>query len=344
MSTHPIPAPTCYCRYRNRDCTGTTHKFHCHPIQLSESPLNGHARVENKPLFWFSVPVDLSLKGSSPKLTEHLPPELIQLIALELHPVDRICLALTCRSLLRAIFSHPISAPERPVWSQFLATASSFQFCCCDGCHRRDSCSRTCISRPPIRHPRFVFAFNCTHPLDPESKPPEECQECRRNELEMNRSLGSQLMHGWRILRKEDWEYCSGCKRLRPADPLHWSPCMINGAVCFMLDVDPENLRWDGAIMECMHKKNWFYRCRQERLRWVMDNWQFKRRHSMKVESPTAGRKRTGSVETMAKTMKTEKDLLLCPDCLGHELSRCREHQRLFMHSPDRAKCKYCRV
>ncbi|KAK7903735.1 hypothetical protein LTR67_001755 [Exophiala xenobiotica] len=57
-----------------------------------------------------------SSKIRTPNLTT-LPPEIIHCIADDLHPVDRVCLALTCKPLASAILSAPLLCPTS--WSRF---------------------------------------------------------------------------------------------------------------------------------------------------------------------------------------------------------------------------------
>lgn len=54
--------------------------------------------------------------SKTPNLTT-LPPEIIHCIADNLHPVDRVCLALTCKPLASAIISAPLLCPTS--WSRF---------------------------------------------------------------------------------------------------------------------------------------------------------------------------------------------------------------------------------
>lgn len=52
-----------------------------------------------------------------PTLITSLPPELIHEIAWHLHPVDRVCLALTCKTLTLHILSAPLLSPT--TWIRF---------------------------------------------------------------------------------------------------------------------------------------------------------------------------------------------------------------------------------
>ena len=54
--------------------------------------------------------------SKTPNITT-LPPEIIHCIADDLHPVDRVCLALTCKPLASAIISAPLLCPTS--WSRF---------------------------------------------------------------------------------------------------------------------------------------------------------------------------------------------------------------------------------
>lgn len=57
------------------------------------------------------------LSAEEPASLKDLPTELIHEISKRLHPVDRVCLALTCKSLARAIVSAPRLGPAN--WSVF---------------------------------------------------------------------------------------------------------------------------------------------------------------------------------------------------------------------------------
>ena len=121
-------------------------------------PVNGYCRDEKQRRLRFCVPPQLILDAPaqpSASSIEKLPTEILEMIAIESHPVDRICLALTSRSLLFAIFSRAISAPGQRVWSQFYAPGPRKSL--------PDDRLDLCTSDPSPNKYRFMFAFNCTH-------------------------------------------------------------------------------------------------------------------------------------------------------------------------------------
>ena len=174
-------------------------------------PTDAFCQDENHRGLAFCIPSSLDLSTAQAHAAspiECLPFEILEIIALQLYPVDRICLALSDKYLLSAIFSRPNRALGQPVWSHYQVPGIS---------------TRSSSDSPPTGIAYWImFAFNCTH----DNPPPRRyyCFQCFETS-EPPRSLVAQLNRGWEGLPKDKWEYCAGCKRLRSVESGSWAGC-----------------------------------------------------------------------------------------------------------------------
>lgn len=285
----------------------------------SHIPRNGYTRDNRGKMITFTAPKSIVNNNQIQQmpalhsLIESLPTELMQLIALELHPVDRICFALSSPILLRAIFSQPLLA-NRPCWTHFLAPtidpspdvevtfvgaapASDFSADAKASIRRNDS------------NPKFAFTFHCIHDkegfwrsfnelddgdvasalLDAE----EACFTCYENDLMEDcphEDIRLHLLGGWKGLKKSEWGMCDGCETVRSNissrwNDLSWQKMSISSASLecpavsgvSLHETDITKLRWDKYIHNSSSPKicnhKWPKTSATDRLTWLTAQW-----------------------------------------------------------------------
>ena len=191
-------------------------------------------------------------------IIERLPNDLIEVIILDLHPVDRICLSLASKTLLQDVFSQSIKGKGRAVWSQSLSPK---------------------LRTGPIRDIHcFIFRFNCTHDrfatgvINP-------CLTCAQ-EQGPQRSIASQLTKGWDGLLKDEWAYCDSCRHTKWTDLKYWLRINKNGET--MIETEAKvlkhgwsatDMKYDSVIMPDLPEESWTQMNHRARLAWIARQW-----------------------------------------------------------------------